>query len=305
MANKPIAQGINDNSSLTRISTEDNNGDLVFQPENIERMRIDSSGNVGIGTSSPSEALTVNGNVDATSFFGDGSQLSNIGAKTSTTAPSNPDNGDLWWDSDAGQLFVYYNDGSGAQWVEASPSNNPFLYDSGTDTYSLLGNLSAHDILPDTNNNRNLGSSSKRWNTVYATVFDGVATSARYADLAENYLSDTAYEPGTVLVFGGAEEVTVTDKKDDKRVAGVVTTNPAHLMNSDLQGNYVIGVALQGRVPCKTIGVVQKGDILVTSAIPGYACVNDNPTVGSVIGKAVSEKPDNGKGIVEAVVGRV
>ena len=75
-------------------------------------------------------------------------------------------------------------------------------------------------------------------------------------------------------------------------------------MNKDLTGDTVVDIALQGRVPCKVIGKVQKGDILVSSAIPGYACVNNNPSVGTIIGKAVGEKLDDTKGIVEVVVGK-
>ena len=151
----------------------------------------------------------------------------------------------------------------------------------------------------------NIGSSGTKFNTVYATTFDGVATSAKYADLAENYVADAGYVPGTVLVFGGELEVTMTDTKGDPRVAGVVSTNPAHLMNSEAQGEFVVPIALQGRVPVNVVGRVRKGDMLVTSAIPGYATVNNTPGMGQVIGKAVGSKNDDTKGIVEVVVGRV
>jgi hypothetical protein len=160
-------------------------------------------------------------------------------------------------------------------------------------------------MFPGTNNTYNLGKSGARWNTVYATVFDGTATEALYADLAENYLGDESYEPGTVLVFGGDAELTITTTKGDHRVAGIVTTNPAHLMNSALEGDHVVGLALQGRVPCKVIGKVAPGDMLVTSSIPGFAVVNNTPGVGQVIGKAVGSKDDTERGIVEVVVGRV
>ena len=156
-----------------------------------------------------------------------------------------------------------------------------------------------------TDSGQTLGLSTRRWNTVYATTFNGVATEALYADLAENYLADAAYEPGTVLVFGGNAEVTLTNVKGDRRVAGVVTTNPAHLMNSALEGDFVTGVALQGRVPVKVLGKVQKGDLIVTSAIPGYGIVDNDPRVGTVIGKAVGVKTDDVRGVVEVVVGRV
>jgi hypothetical protein len=150
-----------------------------------------------------------------------------------------------------------------------------------------------------------VGTATKKFGAMYATTFYGTATQAQYADLAENYLGDAAHEPGTVLVFGGEHEVTVTNSKGDHRVAGIVSTNPAHLMNSALEGDYVVAVALQGRVPCKVIGKVEKGDMLVTSAIPGYAMVDNNPGVGRVLGKAVSTKDSDGHGIVEVVVGRV
>jgi len=187
---------------------------------------------------------------------------------------------------------------------------------SGTVSWTASGSISNVSTINHTgnitgpansgsNNGVSIGSSSNRYNTVWASVFNGTATEALYADLAENYLGDADYEPGTVLVFGGDEEVTACSVKGDTRVAGVVTTNPAHLMNSALQGNYVTGIALQGRVPCKVIGKVAKGDMLVTSAVPGYAIVNNNPGVGQVVGKAVGTKDDTGKGTVETVVGRV
>ena len=106
-------------------------------------------------------------------------------------------------------------------------------------------------------------------------------------------------------MFGGEAEVTTTTKKGNHRVAGVVSTNPAYLMNSALQDTNTIAIALQGRVPCKVIGIVEKGDMLVTSGIEGYAIVNNTPGIGQVIGKAVANKLTNDRGIVEVVVGRV
>jgi len=168
----------------------------------------------------------------------------------------------------------------------------------------MTGNLlpSANDP---TDSGQSIGSSTNKWNTVYASVFSGTATEALYADLAENYLGDGTYEPGTVLVFGGDAEVTVTNSKGDRRVAGVVTTNPAYLMNSMLEGEHVTAVALQGRVPCRVLGKVSKGDLLVSSAVPGYAIVDNDAKVGTVIGKALENKEDDGKGVIEVVVGRV
>ena len=164
--------------------------------------------------------------------------------------------------------------------------------------------FSSTGVIPDVSNVYNIGSSSRKYNTMYATLFSGTALEAYYADLAENYLGDAYYEPGTVLVFGGENEVSVTNIKGDHRVAGVVSTEPATLMNSQLEGKFVIPLALQGRVPCKVIGKVQKGDILVTSPIPGYACVDNSALPGRIIGKALQEKNDTEKGVIEVVVGK-
>jgi hypothetical protein len=184
-----------------------------------------------------------------------------------------------------------------------SASGNATLGSNSADTITMNGLVNTN-IIPATNGNRNLGSNGNRWGTVYGDTFSGTATTAKYADLAENYLGDASYDPGTVVVLGGEAEVTLTSKKGDHRVAGVVTTNPAHLMNSTLQGDHVIGIALQGRVPCKVLGKVSKGDIIVTSAIPGYGCVDNNPSYGAIIGKAIEDKDTLDKGVIEVLVGK-
>lgn len=154
-------------------------------------------------------------------------------------------------------------------------------------------------IIPVTSNaSYNLGSTTSWWNVVY-----GKATQAQYADLAENYLADNDYPPGTVLIFGGEQEVTVTDISHDTRVAGVVSTEPAYLMNS-LNGN--VAVALTGRVPCYVRGPVHKGTLLVTSQTPGVAEALDDGLYrpGCVIGKSLEEINTNEIKIIEVVVGR-
>ena len=137
-----------------------------------------------------------------------------------------------------------------------------------------------------------------------ANYFVGVATAAQYADLAEYYTSDQEYEEGTVLIFGGDAEVTTTITFEDQRVAGVVTTNPAYVMNSDLKGTRAC-VALQGRVPVKVLGMIRKGGLLTTSNTPGYAISTLNPKIGTIIGKALESKDTAGEGIIEVAVGRM
>ena len=144
----------------------------------------------------------------------------------------------------------------------------------------------------------NIGNSSNYFNTVFAQ-----ATTALYADLAEKYIADADYAPGTVLSFGGSAEVTSTTTDADPLVAGVVSTNPAYCMNSGLTGDHVVTVALVGRVPCQVEGPIARGAMMV-SAGNGRARAEVNPAMGTVIGKAL-EAFDGEIGTIEIVVGRL
>jgi hypothetical protein len=161
------------------------------------------------------------------------------------------------------------------------------------------GNITGGNIVNANGNGvGNIGSASVYFNTVFAK-----ATSAQYADLAEKYTADADYTSGTVLSFGGAQEVTVTQTDADHRVAGVVSTNPATIMNAGLASEHVATVALTGRVPCSVTGQVRKGDSMV-SAGNGQARAEANPAVSTVIGKSL-EDFDGESGVIEIVVGRV
>jgi hypothetical protein len=158
-------------------------------------------------------------------------------------------------------------------------------------------------VVPDANNIYDIGSASFKYKTVHATTFEGTAASARYADLAERYEADAQYEPGTVVVLGGEKEITVTNKKGDSRVLGVVSTNPAYTMNSHLNAEFAPAIALVGRAPCKVVGRIQKGDILVSSPIPGHACADNNALPGRMIGKAMEDSSGD-RAVIEIAVGR-
>jgi hypothetical protein len=125
------------------------------------------------------------------------------------------------------------------------------------------------------------------------------------ADLAEYYEGDQEYEVGTVVVFGGDKEITTTTQLNDTRVAGVVGEQgkAAYIMYSDCPGLKNL-VALAGRVPCKVVGRVKKGDMLTTSATAGYAVKALTPTLGAIIGKALEDKDYGEAGIIEVAVGR-
>jgi hypothetical protein len=132
----------------------------------------------------------------------------------------------------------------------------------------------------------------------------GSRLQATYADLAEYYEGDREYEVGTVLVFGGDKELTVSNTKEDHRIAGVVTNTAGYIMNSECSGVKVL-IALQGRVPVKVVGKIEKGDLLVTSNIQGVAIsVKGNARVGTVIGKALENYDSDHIGTIEVAVGR-
>jgi hypothetical protein len=131
----------------------------------------------------------------------------------------------------------------------------------------------------------------------------GATFQATYADLAERYHADQPYYPGTVLVIGGHNEVTTTVDRANTAVAGIVSTNPAYTLNAqagdDTTHPYI---ALKGRVPCRVIGPILKGDLLVTSAVPGYAeraRTGDHPS--AVLGRALEEFGGT-DGVIEVMV---
>jgi hypothetical protein len=131
----------------------------------------------------------------------------------------------------------------------------------------------------------------------------GTATAAQYSDLAERYESDQMYTAGTVVCFGGNAEITQSTELYDSKVAGVISTNPAHLMNAQAGTNETHpAVALTGRVPCKVMGTVRKGDLMVTSAQPGVAMSADERVPGTIIGKAIQDYTDSGIGVIEILV---
>jgi hypothetical protein len=214
--------------------------------------------------------------------------------------------------------------------------------------------LSANNILPGADSVSNIGSSSFKYATIYATsfngpatqadtlrvsgstyqsattsagnntiaardtggdltanVFHGVATTARYADLAEKYLADAEYDQGTVVCVGGEKEITASDW--GKRAIGVVSTNPAYMMNSELVGGTYI--ALKGRVPVKVIGTVTKGDRLISSATLGVAVSFESITAADsdedaapnlffqhTFAIALESSDDTGEKLIEAIV---
>jgi hypothetical protein len=160
-------------------------------------------------------------------------------------------------------------------------------------------------LRPDANNTRDLGTSVRKFATVYATTFNGTSTTAQYADLAERFASDEAYAPGTVVELGGEAEITKAVNELSDRVFGVISSQAAYLMNA-AAGDDVThpAVAMNGRVPVRVIGKVRKGDRLVSAGAGLARAVKEDEAVTSfhVIGRSLEDKTTSGEGVVEAVV---
>jgi len=149
-----------------------------------------------------------------------------------------------------------------------------------------------------TGSNSTTGTITGNW-----TLTSGSRLQSTYADLAEYYAADKNYPAGTVLAFGGEQEVTLAGIETNK-VAGVVSSDPAYVMNGMMRCEFPITIALQGRVQCKVKGKINKGDMMV-SAGDGFAkAAIASPAIGSVIGKALQNFNEE-EGVIEVAVGRL
>ena len=137
-------------------------------------------------------------------------------------------------------------------------------------------------------------------------VIRAVATSAQYADIAERFAADAVMIPGAVVMFGGAQEITETAEELSEKVFGVVSTQPAYMMNSGAGNNDSHPfVAMTGRTPVRVTGTVNKGDRLVSSSVKGTARAartGESINPFHVIGRALESKSDAGIGLVNCFV---
>jgi len=210
--------------------------------------------------------------------------------------------GGAWTISGANDGYVYI-DGGNLTLGTATAGKTVRIHTGGLLSTNVVAEYYAANVTmignvnPSTSNLFTLGSTTNWWNKAFT-----VSATAQYADLAENYVGDASYAAGTVVAFGGTHEITVCDTDMSSRVAGVVSTNPAYLMNGTQTGENIVAVALTGRVPTKVRGPIRKGDLIV-SAGDGHARAETLPQVGTVIGKAL-EDFDGDSGVIEVVVGK-
>jgi len=130
---------------------------------------------------------------------------------------------------------------------------------------------------------------------ITANLFKGTATAARYADLAEKYTTDQNYSVGTVVSVSTDEDFEVEACKPNTRALGAISENPAYMMNSEAEGQYV---ALKGRVPVRIAGPVTKGDTLIAGNY-GYAKAGSGENVFAI---ALESNMEEGVKLVESVI---
>jgi len=171
---------------------------------------------------------------------------------------------------------------------------------SGSGALPTSGGTMTGDIL--VSGSVDFGTSGNRISTVFATTFNGTATTAQYADLAENFVPDNNYAPGTVVALGGAEEITAVNEELSNKVFGVVSEKPAYLMNAGQENGAPVAVA--GRVPVRVLGRINKGDRLVSAGngVARAASKEESINAFNVIGRAIQTKQTTGEGTVEAFV---
>ena len=264
-----------------------------------------SLGGSGTITATATNALTIGTGLGGTSYNGStGVTITNTGV-TSIVAGTN----------------ISISGGTGAVTVNVSgqvanalvagtvyTAAQPNITSVGTLTsLAVTGNITAGNVSVSAGT-VTLGTLTTGANSTAGTITGNFSLSAgsrlnaTYADLAEKYVADADYEAGTVLIFGGAHEVTLSTDYDSHRVAGVVSTNPAYTMNNDCAGAHIATIALQGRVPVKVHGPITKGDLMVSGA-DGRAVANNMARAGTILGKAL-ENFEGGSGVIEVAVGR-
>jgi hypothetical protein len=152
----------------------------------------------------------------------------------------------------------------------------------------------------------NDGASAATLVDIRANIVHAIATGAQYSDVAERYAADDFLQKGTVVSIGGTEEITTATEEMSENVFGVVSTQPAFMMNASAGNNDSHPfVAMVGRVPVRVIGLARKGDRLVLSSTKGVARVvraNENPTTEQVIGRVLQDKIDTAEHAIECVV---
>lgn len=128
-----------------------------------------------------------------------------------------------------------------------------------------------------------------------AVLFQGTATSARYADLAEKYSTAEELPAGTAVAVCNHEDHEVEPAKASDFCIGVVSTDPAYMMNSEAEGQYI---GLKGRLPVRVKGTVKKGQAVY--ALDNGVCTT--LATSALVGIALESSTDENEKLIECVL---
>jgi hypothetical protein len=256
-------------------------GNILFGAGVVSGTGNITGGNILFG----SGLVSGTGNVYSGYIYGNGSQLTGVSSAVSVQKISN------------GTTEANVGTSGGNLTISVGGTSNVMV---ATTTGIVATGVSTPSI-EHTGSNAvgNIGSPSNYFNRLFAT-----ATTALYADVAERFAADEELAAGTVVELGGTAEITRSQQDLSENVFGVISTRAAYLMNGGAgEDNTHPPVAMTGRVPVQVVGIVRKGDRLVSAgsgmaraAQPGEA------TAFNVIGRSLVDKLTPGPGTIEAIV---
>lgn len=259
-------------------------GAIISATGNVQAGNLRTTGLVSVTGN-----ITAAGNISGTYLLGNGSLLTGISAAVSVQKISN------------GTSEANIGVPGGNANISIGGTSNVVVFTNDVNTGAVFGLPISVPSIVKTGSNAvgNIGSVSNYFNRVFAT-----ATTALYADVAERFAADEYLEPGTVVELGGAAEITRARDDLSDLVFGVISTRAAYLMNGGAGDDDTHPpVAMTGRVPVKVIGVVRKGDRLVSAGNGiARAAVVGEATAFNVIGRALVSKTTEDVGLIEAIV---
>ena len=173
--------------------------------------------------------------------------------------------------------FIVRNDGT----------NTYFLLTASGDQYGTWNSLRPMSI----NNANGNVTCSTTWK--FMQTIDGKAATANWADLAENYKTDEKYPIGTLIKFGGEQDITAADDKCN----GVISDKPGFLLDSGLENS--LPVALAGKTPVRIIGKINKFDPITLSETRGIGRVAKEGE--KIIAKALESSDDENEKLIMCV----
>lgn len=325
--------------------------EVIIRQNNVDRITIAATGNIGIGTTSPTAKLHIGGAVgngirfpdgtlQTTAFTGSGGSTLNLPFSGTNTSPNDAfsivstgagraANFEVNNSSSTGAALRATTNGSGNVaavfgFTTGGGAGGSFdINNSSSSNYALQahtngtgGALLAENTGPSGNIAvfQSNGANTARIDKNGKGFFNG-GTQTGGADVAEAFETEYAvdgYTPGDVLVISTRSDRRVEKCREpySTLVMGVYATKPGVLLTErDIDANLgdTIPVGIVGVIPTKVSsenGPIRRGDLLVTSSMPGHAMkgTNRDLMLGAIIGKALENFDGSGTGVIRVLV---